>query len=367
LIKNYVNESKYCEFSLSNNRKVLLLAIKGKDSKGSKDIYVSFYEADGKWSEPLNLGSDINTASIELTPFLASDGHTLYFSSYGYSGYGDADMYVSRRLDDTWTNWTEPMNLGPTFNSSVWDASYTIDAKGEYAYFVSYKNSIGRSADIFRAKLPQSVKPEPVALVHGTVYNSKTKEPIGGEITYEILATGKEAGAALAEPGTGKYKITLPLNQTYAFWANAKGFLAIDENISLKNLHEYKVIKKDLYLTPIEVGQTIRLNNLFFVQSTDSLLQESFPELNRMAKVLDENPSLEIVLEGHTDIGGSPIKNMELSKQRVQVIKLYLMKKGISGNRIGMKAFGSTQPITRLRDEVSKKLNRRVEFRIVKD
>ena len=100
-------------------------------------------------------------------------------------------MFVSRRLDDSWTNWTEPVNLGLEFNSKEWDASYSIDAAGEYAYFVSYDNSKSKSANIFRAKLPQPVKPEPVVLIYGKVLNFKTKKPISAEITYEILPDGK--------------------------------------------------------------------------------------------------------------------------------------------------------------------------------
>ncbi len=363
-IEGYSNLNRYSEFSLASNGKVLLLAIERSDSFGDRDIYVSFKKSDGVWSAPQNLGKDINTAATELTPFLAADGYTLYFSSLGYSGYGNADMYVSRRLDNSWARWSEPQNLGPSINSADWDASYTLDAKGEFAYFVSYKNSNNASADIFRAQLPQKAKPKPAVIVYGTVYNSKTKEKITAQIVYENLKSGNEVGIASSDPKNAEYKIALPSGENYGFWAKAKGFISLTENIDLTELDEYAEIQKDLYLTPLEVGQSVRINNIFFVQSKPTLLTESYSELDRIAQTFIDNPTIKVTLEGHTDIGGNPILNMKLSRERVEVVKAYLVNKGVPTNQIDIEAFGSTKPLSRKRDAQSMKNNRRVEFKI---
>ncbi len=365
-IDNYSNLNRYSEFSLASNGKILFLAIERDDSFGDRDIYVSFKKEDGRWSEPKNLGPDVNTAATELTPFLAADGYTLYFASLGYSGYGSADMYVSRRLDDSWTRWSEPLNMGSSFNSPDWDASYTVDASGEYAYFVSYKNSTAQSADIFRARLPQKAKPKPAVIVYGKVFNAKTGEGIQAEIAYESLKSGTEIGIASSSPKDASYKIALPAGENYGFWAKAKGFLALTENLDLNGIEAYAEIERNLYLTPIEVGQSVRLNNIFFVQSEAALMEESFPELDRIVRTFLDNPSLEVVLEGHTDLGGDPILNMQLSKQRVEVVKSYLVRKGVRASRIETEAYGSTRPLSRARDPESMKLNRRVEFKITK-
>jgi len=365
-IDGYYNKNAYSEYFLGPNRKVLLLAIERDDSQGSRDLYVSFLKANGRWSEPRNLGKRLNTAGTELTPFLASDGKTLYFASNGHSGYGSCDMFMTRRLDESWTSWTEPVNLGPTLNSPDWDASYTIDAAGEYAYFVSYKNSNRGSADIFRARLPQDVRPEPVVLLHGTVYNAKTNEPIAADIRYEHLENGEEVGLATANPENGAYKIVLPIAEQYGFRAGAKGFFSVHENIDLENVKEYREIQKDLYLMPIEVGQKIPLNNVFFEQSRAELLPSSFPELDRLARQMLANAELEIELIGHTDIEGSPTQNLKLSAMRVMAIKQYLIRKGVTPQRIQTKAMGGREPLTRKRDPDSKQRNRRVEFRISK-
>ncbi|SFF15672.1 OmpA family protein [Thermoflexibacter ruber] len=364
-IDEYYNLNKYAEFFLANNRKSLLLAIQREDSYGERDLYVSFAKPNGSWTSPKNLGSIINTAGIELTPFLAADDRTLYFSSNGFSGFGETDIFMSRRLDDTWQNWTEPVNMGSFLNSKDWDASCTIDAKGEYVYFVSYQNSNNRSADIFRAKLPQEVRPNPVVLISGKVLNTKTNQPVSAEIIYEFLEKGIEAGYALANPTTGEYKIILPASNSYGFWAKAKGFLPMSENIDLSEINSYQELTKDLFLTPIEVGQAVKLNNIFFEQSSATLLAQSYPELERLLRTLKENPSMKIRLEGHTDIEGKPQNNLKLSQDRVDFIKSYLISKGVEPQRISTLALGESQPLTRSRDEESKKRNRRVELRIL--
>jgi len=364
-IDNYYNLNQYAEFFLANNKKSLLLAIERRDSYGERDLYVSFAKLDSTWSEPQSLGNAINTAGIELTPFLAADNRTLYFSSTGFSGYGETDIFMSRRLDDTWAKWTEPVNIGSFLNSKDWDASCTIDAKGEYVYFVSYYNSNNGSADIFRAKLPTELRPAPVVLISGKVLNSKTKEPISAEIIYEVLETASQVGLAKANPTTGEYKIILPAKDAYGFWAKAKGYFPVSQNIDLTGVNEYQERTQDLLLTPIEAGQSISLNNIFFEQGTEILLQQSYSELERVLTILHDNPQIRIQLEGHTDIDGVPELNMKLSYARVNFIKQFFVNKGIMPERINMQTFGDMQPVTRQRDEKSKKANRRVELRII--
>ncbi|WP_338769324.1 OmpA family protein [Bernardetia sp. ABR2-2B] len=367
-IKDFYNTDKYAEICLSPNRKVLIMAIRREDTFGSRDLYVSFLQRNNSWSVPKNMGAMLNSAASEITPTLSSDNKTLYFASDGRSGYGSFDMYVSRRLDDTWTNWSEPMNLGNVLNSTGWDAGYSIDASGEYAYFASSKHSDKNTAselDIYRAKLHVEVRPDPILLISGTVYNSKTKEPIGAEIFYEMLPSGEEAGTAQADPQTGSYKIALPPNSKYGFLAKSRGFVSVSENIDATGNEVYKEIKRDLYLTPIEVGQKIRLNNVFFKRGTNELLTESYPELDRLVIFMLENPTIKIEVEGHTDLEGIPTMNMKLSALRVKVIQEYLVKQRIDKKRIETRPYGSTNPITRKRDEESKKLNRRVEFKIL--
>ncbi|MCK5699529.1 MAG: PD40 domain-containing protein, partial [Cyclobacteriaceae bacterium] len=152
-IINGFNLHKRANYFLANNREVLLMSVEAAPTFGSRDLYVSFLMEDGRWTEPRNLGSDVNTALEEASPFLAPDDKTLYFSSDGFTGYGKHDIYVSRRLDNTWTSWSEPENLGPLINSPKDDAFFNIPPTGEYGYFS--RNYTENNSDIYRFELPK--------------------------------------------------------------------------------------------------------------------------------------------------------------------------------------------------------------------
>ncbi|MCG8308087.1 MAG: OmpA family protein, partial [Cytophagales bacterium] len=257
-IINEVNMSRKANYFLANNREVLLMSVEGAPTFGSRDLYVSFLMDDGRWSEPRNLGSDINTTLEEAAPFLAPDDKTLYFSSNGYTGYGKQDIYVSRRLDESWTSWSEPENLGPQINSPEDDAFFNIPPTGEYGYFS--RNFSGNNSDIYRFELPKEHQPDAVITVRGVVYNTKTRRPMQARIFYESLPEGKEIGTIASDPLTGEYQIILPTGKLYGYLAEAGGFVAINANIDLKNTEVYGELNKDLFLVPIEKGAVVRLN-----------------------------------------------------------------------------------------------------------
>ncbi|TAF32875.1 MAG: hypothetical protein EAZ57_06010 [Cytophagales bacterium] len=368
IIEDYYNESQYSEYALCQNGQAILMAIKRKNGYGDRDLYVSFLSGDGTWLAPMNIGKNINTAGIEFAPFMASDNKTLYFSSTGHSGFGRADVFMSRRLDDTWVNWSEPVNLGPKLNSSVWDAAYSVDDNQHYVYFSSFKSNEKnkKNGDIFRVGLPNLLSPEPVATIVGTVYHAETLKPLGADILFEDLGLSKESGRAKSDSLSGKYKIVLPLRNLYGLRAEALGYLSVNESINLRSQNASVEIRKDLYMSPIKVGQIVVLNNVFFTQSKELILSESFPELDRIAQLMQEKPSMTIELIGHTDIEGEPIANFQLSERRVKVIKEYLVSQKIAPERITLSPMGSTRPLSRERDEASKQQNRRVEFKILK-
>ncbi len=364
-ISNFLNKNIFIDHYLANNGKVLLLALEDDTSLGDQDLYVSFYSGDNSWSMPRNMGSIINTAGAEFSPFLAADGKTLYFASEGHNGLGGSDIYYSKRLDDTWTNWSKPKNLGSSVNTAGWDAYYTISAKGDYAYFVSTDGANSGSKDIYRIGLPKEFRPDPVVLVAGKVYNAKTNAPIESKIVFESLPRGKEEGIARSNPHSGEYKIVLPSGHLYGYMAKAKGFFSLSENINLKNISQYKEIQKDLYLTPIEIGQIVTMNNLFFERGKAELQEESYPELDRLYQLLMEYPNMEIELRGHTDNRGLAKLNYQLSLDRVTSVKKYLVDQGIAGRRLLLKGFGGTKPIGSNASEETRKLNRRVEIKIL--
>lgn len=364
-IKNFYTHDKYVNYFLAPDNKTLVMALERKDAVGGTDLYVSFKEKGNQWTEPEHMGNMINTSGREYTPFIASDNKTLYFASDGFPGYGSHDIFVTRRTDDTWTHWTKPKNLGPEINSVDWDGYYSIPASGEHAYLVSYENSIGK-ADIFKIKLHESARPDPVLLVRGKVLNNITKDPIGTEIAITDMESGEEIAQASSDPETGRYEIVLPTGKEYGFYARKKGFYSVRENLDVKELYHYDEKNLDLLLAPIQTGQDIRMNNVFFERGTDVLKEKSYAELDELAMLMKHNPDIKIEISGHTDNIGDDQLNLELSEERVQRVEDYLISKGIRDDRISGKGYGGERPVADNRFETTRKLNRRVEFQIFK-
>jgi outer membrane protein OmpA-like peptidoglycan-associated protein len=368
----YEDENEFFEACQSADGKAILFTAENKQNlyykkqESEKDIYVILKDQSGKWSKPVNLGAKVNSSGDETSPFLAADGRTLYFATDGRPGYGGQDIFMTKRIGDGWTNWTAPVNLGPEINTFSFDAYYTVPASGEYAYMVSSTGGYGLT-DLIRVKLPKEIKPDAVVLVYGKVLNSKTNQPIEADIRFENLSTGKEAGEAISDPKTGEYRIALPYGTTYGFRAVADGFLSVNENIALNQLDKnYKEVKEDLLLTPIEIGQAIQLQNVFFIQGKSELKPESYPELDRLVEILKNNPAIEIALSGHTDNRGDISANYDLSDDRVKAVMTYLSLKGIDKNRMTGKGYGGSHPMVPNDTDEHREMNRRVEFKIMK-
>jgi OOP family OmpA-OmpF porin len=369
-ITNDYNYNEKANYFLTNNRRTMIMSVERDDSQGDRDLYVSFMQDDSVWTEPLNLGKAVNTASEESAPFLAADDKTLYFSSKGLSGYGGSDVYVSKRLDDTWTNWSEPENLGAEINSPLEDLFFNIPANSEYAYYsrgVSETNT-----DIFRVKLPVLRSPEIWVTVKGKLVDAKTGEPIGAKIIYEKLPDGTVAGITQSDPKTGEYEIKLPAGHLYGIRAEAKDHISESQNLDLRNVTAESVIDhKDFNLEPIGVAAiagdaVIALNNIFFDFDKTTLKPESFPELNRIVTLMNERATMQVDIAGHADATGDAKYNSGLSKRRAGSVQKYLVGKGIAETRISVSFYGEDKPIESNATKEGRRKNRRVEFKIVK-
>lgn len=355
--------------TMAHDGQTLLLYMTPVKGGRDNDIFVCFLLPDGTWSEPKSLGKKINFPdSDEMTPYLASDGVTLYYSSNRPGGVGDNDIWMTKRLDKTWQKWSDPVNLGEPINTPDWDAFFTLDAGGEYAYLTSNTNTLGES-DIVTVKLLEREKPNPVVLVSGNVYNQKTKEPLSASLVYETLPDGVEAGNGVSSAVDGSFKVVLPYDKNYSIRATADKFFAVSENLKLDSLIKagYKEIHKDLYLVPIEIGQVVRLNNVFFDFDKYDLRPESFVELDRVVKLLNENPKIEIEMSAHTDSHGSDEYNFTLSDNRAKSVREYILSKGIDPSRIISQGYGETKPVAPNDNAENRQLNRRVEFKILKN
>ncbi|MBO9573549.1 MAG: OmpA family protein, partial [Chitinophagaceae bacterium] len=218
-------------------------------------------------------------------------------------------------------------------------------------------------------KLLEKEKPNPVVLVTGNVYNIKTKEPLSASLVYETLPDGASAGNGISNPVDGSFKIVLPYDKNYSIRASADHFFAISENLNLDSLVKagYKEIHKDLYLAPIEIGSVVRLNNVFFDFDKWDLRPESYIELNRVVTLLKENPAIEIEMSAHTDSYGSDEYNYKLSDERARSVREYIISQGINARRIISQGYGETKPVAPNDTDDNRQLNRRVEFKILKN
>jgi len=368
-ITNDYNYNDKANYFLANSRTALLMSVEREDSYGDRDLYVTFMKADSVWTEPLNLGNVVNTATEESSPFLSIDDKTLYFSSKGFSGFGGSDIYVSKRLDDTWTNWSPPENMGKTINSPMEDLFFNIPANSDYAYYS--RGMTAENTDIFSVKLPVLQTPDEWVTVSGKLVDAKTNLPIGAKIIYQRLPDGKDLGLSQSDPTTGEFEIKLPTGFLYSFRSESKDHLSESQNLDLRNVKAGSGKQRlEFRLRPIESVQIeqnalFSLNSIFFDFGKAILKPESFPELERVAQLMSDKPSVVIEVAGHTDNVGSIVFNQKLSERRANAVKTFLTSKGIDASRITTIGYGEKRPIVSNDDEEDgREINRRVEFKI---
>ncbi len=366
-ITNDYNYNDKANYFLTNNRKALLMSVERDDSQGARDLYVIFMKDDSVWTEPLNLGKVVNTAAEESSPFLSIDDKTLFFSSNGFSGFGGSDIYVSKRLDDTWTKWSTPENMGKTINSPLEDLFFNIPANSDYAYYsrgVSENNT-----DIFNVKLPILQSPEEWVTVKGELVDARNNTPLGAKIIYERLPDGKDLGIWQSDPKTGDFEIKLPVGFLYSIRAEANDFISESQTLDLRKAGTDKkniVFKlKPIEVVHLEKDAMFSMNSIFFDFAKVVLKPESFPELERVVQMLNEKPGITIEIAGHTDNKGTIAYNKSLSEGRANAVKKFLTSKGINTGRVTTIGYGESKPIVSNDDEQDgREINRRVEFKI---
>ncbi len=363
-IVNFKNKSEYSEYTLAPTGKVLLMTTESKDTYGGKDIYVSFLNADDTWSEPKNIGPIVNTGEAESTPFMAPDGVTMYFSSSGHIGYGNNDIFLTRRLDDTWLNWSVPENLGPIVNTPQWDGYFSVSAKGDYAYFSSTENSLG-AEDIFRIKIPEKAKPLTLIQMTGQVINQKTKEPMAARIVIKSKANPSDSLSIDYDPYIGDYSFMWSAKKPFTIQIKKQGYFSKAENFDYTLEKSFLLVNRNFFLQTVEKNKAYVLPNINFDQSKSELKPGFEAELEKVILLLSENTQYNLLLEGHTDNQGDWNDNLKLSQERVENVKAYLVSKGIDAKRIQTKGWGGSKPLANNLLEDTRKNNRRVEFTLV--
>lgn len=362
-IQNLVVKSLYTDYAFGPDQRTLILSMASDSTLGGRDLYVCFLdEASNTWSPPQWLGATLNSKDDEITPYLAADGKTLYFSSDRPGAVGEVDVWRSERLDDSWKRWSKPEHLDNTINRQGRTTYYTEDAEGKYAYFVWRPNTTAGTA-IYRTAAPERIIP--VTLIHGRV-TDETNAPIEAQIRYERLSDGKTLGIARTDPLTGEYQITLAAGESYAIYAEKSGYLPKSERFDARDVKAFSNIEKNLVLIKIKENAVVRLNNIFFETDKTALLPTSYAELDRLADIMKKEPTLRVSIEGHTDSTGTVEHNKKLSQSRAESVVEYLKTKQIEAVRLESKGYGPERPVASNATEEGKAENRRVEFRVIK-
>ncbi|MFN8115683.1 MAG: OmpA family protein [Bacteroidia bacterium] len=389
--KNINSKWHESSVSLSYDAKRLYFISDREGGLGAGDIYYSDKDVKGEWGPAVNIGPSLNTKYGEEGVFIHPDGKTIYFSSKGHKNMGGYDIFKS-----TFENgkWSEPQNLGYPINGPDDDVFFVISGSGNHGYFASSKQGGYGDKDIYKITFLGPEKPPVVmnednllasvaapvsefkaekivssgpkmTILKGVISDSKTYKLLEAAVELidnslnEVIATFKSNST------TGKYLVSLPSGKNYGIAVKKDGYLFHSENFDLKASEEFQEVEKDIALKPIEVGQSIILKNIFFDFDKATIRPESANELDRLIKLLTENPTLKIELGSHTDSKGSDEYNQKLSQSRSQSVVTYLIGKGIATDRLVAKGYGETVPVATNDTEAGRQENRRTEFKIL--
>jgi outer membrane protein OmpA-like peptidoglycan-associated protein/tetratricopeptide (TPR) repeat protein len=378
--------------SISSDKNALYFCSNRSGGYGESDIWASYRQADGSWGAPENLGDVINTATKEQSPFIHPDGQTLYFMSNGHPGMGGYDLYYSRKQADG--SWGTPQNLGYPINTKNNEGALIVSLDGKTAYYASDQRlgttseaadfgdpTQSSDTDLYQFELYEAARPQPVTYVQANVFDIETKEPLSASVEFIDLETGTTFAKSRTDD-EGEFLICLPLGKNYALNVSKEKYLFYSDNFALGDKNNsleapmaIGTYQLSVGLQPISKvitdgappvkGKPVILKNVFFEIAKADLRPESLVELNRLRQLLEDNPTLNIQINGHTDNVGSDADNLQLSDARAKAVYNYLIENGIDASRLSSKGFGETQPIDTNDTDDGRQKNRRTEFIVV--
>ena len=348
--------------SISADGRTLYFVSNRKGGYGGYDVWKSTLTASG-WGEPENLGPNINTSYDEQSPFIHPDDSTLYFSSNGWPGLGGKDLFVSRLGKDG--KWKKPENLGYPINSSGDENGLSVTANGSSAFFSSDNLNGYGGYDIYTFELPRSARPHVVTYVKGKVSDIKTKAPLEAAVEIIDLQKNIPVYQDYSDAVRGDFLATLTSGKNYGLNISKSGYLFYSENFSLIGHETKNPFNITVFLQPIEIGNKVILNNIFFDTNRFDLKPESVAELQKLVEFLNVNPTVHIEISGHTDNVGNDQLNQTLSENRAKAVYQYLISSQVNPARLVYKGYGKTQPIAPNTTDEGRQKNRRTEFMII--
>ncbi|MBX7182583.1 MAG: OmpA family protein, partial [Bacteroidia bacterium] len=362
--KSPLNSAKWeSQPGFSVDGKTLYFSSNRPGGKGGMDIWYSTFVTGKGWGEPKNLVI-VNTPGNEQSPFIHPDDQTLYFSSNGLPGMGEADLFYCRRQPDGY--WGIPQNLGYPINTPGDEQSLIVSATGDTAFISTDKKGGFGNLDIYSFALYPEARPQTVTYFKGKITDKDNRQPLEANFELIDIATGEIKARSSSTPGTGEFLVSLPMNRNYALNVSKDNYLFFSESFELKGSNSAsKPVFKNVELSPIKAGEKVVLKNIFFDSNKFDLKSESNAELDKLVELLKKNPSMKIEISGHTDNIGNKTANKTLSENRAKSVIDFLISKGIESGRLVPKGYGDEKPIDSNETETGRANNRRTEMTIL--
>lgn len=273
ILANTLN-GKYIEStaSITPDGKTIYFASNRLGGKGGMDIYKTELQANGTWSQAVNLGAPINTKDNEDAPYIHPDKKTLFFTSDGHSTMGGRDIFFTKLVGN---KWTKPENMGYPVNTTANDNYFTLIADGTRGYFSSDRKGGQGSQDIYYLDMPEGASSIPLTMIKGKILNMETGKPMPTKIYLIDNETNKKLDFVYdPDPETGNYLIILPPAKNYDMVIESEGFLPYTLNINVPNQDYFYELYQQISLKTIKqfdvvVGQEVEVKNAFYDASQD--------------------------------------------------------------------------------------------------
>ncbi len=357
-------ESQPC---LAEDGKELYFSSNRPGGVGGKDLYRARF-LNGQWETPQNLGAIVNSSGDEGAPFLHYSGKELYFMSNGHPGMGQQDIFLARRnLGD----WDSIYHLPPPINSHLEEVSLITNIQGNRAYYArekEYYTSYFRDMDLFSFELPEEYRPTQSIYLKGKVVSNKGKALPNAQI--KIFDLDRAYEKVLFTDKDGSFFLSLAADQNYGISVEKREYIIHSEQFYLgrDSIDQDQIQEKKFMLEPIayvEVGKTSKefiLKNVFFETGSSVLDPKSTKELDILFEFLEKEKGVKIEIQGHTDDVGQDEDNLRLSQARAEAVRKYLLDRGISKDRLVAKGYGETRFVADNASEEGRSQNRRTSF-----
>lgn len=353
--------------SLSADGRTLYFVSDRRGGLGRRDIWVTTLDSKGNWTRARNIGKPVNTVYDELSPFIHVNNRSLFFASNGLTGFGGYDLYVSEK--DSVLKWSEPVNVGAPINNHEDQFSLFITADGKKGYYSHEEMAVGGNS---RSKIIEISIPEERRVkfrsnyVKGKVTDRETHKPLKASIELISIETNETESLVESDSITGEYLIVLTQGAEYALYVNSKDYLFKSLNFNYSEVKDFEPITLNVELDRVKDGSSVVLENIFFDTDKYDLKPKSLSELQKLTRFLSENPLIKVEISGHTDNVGSLPYNRQLSEKRALSVYDHLVKQEISPKRLVVKGYGPDRPIATNDTEEGRRQNRRIEFKLVK-